>query len=511
MQENVISSSYEHALACVYHKIDNRGLLLDRKKLAALRVYVNNTINNSCNALTKILGFTCYLGADNDDGTPNSFNLNSSKKMPERLKQLGFIIPKIRVKNKDTNDYEFKESVRDLILQRILAEPSYWPTTLIHGQTAPDIIKNILTIREYNTIKNRYLNARLYNNIYYSCYNVAATVTGRRGSKKHTFGLGGNNQNFPKHSELGEVFQGCVTARPGKIFFKVDQISAEDWPVQALSENYTALEEMINGVNRHYKFASAIFGIPIDVIKAGRAKQPPDHQCEMFYYLGKKSRHANNYGMKENRMSESLAAEGFSYSKDACRVILEKVNQVDPNVQRVFHKYIQERIFDTRILVNPFGRERQFFGLRSNNPNYEILNEAYSWIPQSTIGDNTGLAVLRLDGYNDFTVHDGHDSICQEVPDNESNIREVFRAFYESFRRTITFHNGISVDIPIEGELCYNWGYTEKIKPFTEENVILAYKRLKERTKELKDAELVNVEDKKEDQTNVTSVEQLAG
>lgn len=511
MVKDRVSSSYEHALAAVFHKIDDRGILLDRKKLAKMRVAVADTISSSCANLSKLVGYTCYLGADNDDGSPNSFNLNSSKKMPERLKDMGFTIPKIRVKNKDTQEFEMKESTKDLVLHRILAEPSLWPITLIGGQSAPDIIKNILTIREYNTIRNRYLNARLRNYVYYSCYNVAATVTGRRGSKKHTFGFGGNNQNFPKHSELGELFQGCVTARPDKIFFKVDQISAEDWPVQALAENHSALQEMINGVNRHYKFASAIFNVAIDVLKAGRDKKPPDFNCEMYYYLGKKSRHANNYGMKESRMSESLAAEGFSYSKDACRVILEKVNQVDPNVQRVFHKYIQEQVFEYRLLKNPFGRERQFFGLRSNSPNYEILNEAYSWIPQSTVGDNTGLAILFLDGCNQYTIHDGHDSICQEIPDTEQYVRQVFRYYEEAFRRTISFHNGIRVDIPIEGELCYNWADSEKIKPFTEENIVKAYYKLKERIKNEEPALPGKPDLVLESETNVTSVNQLAG
>src|ERR1700742_2996436 len=294
----LITSNYEHKLACAFHRIDNRGIKMDRKKLAELRTWVTNDINNRCSDLTNLLGFRVYLGADNDDGSPNSLNLNASEKLLERVKDLGFNPPKVRKKNKDTQEYEYEESIDKLVLQKLLANPNLWPTTSIYD--AGKVLQNILTIKEYNTLKIRYINAVLYNDTYYSSYGVANAVTGRRVSRKHIYGLGNNGQNFPKHGEIADRYRQCMVARRGKIFFIVDQVSAEDWPVQALAENYEALEDMRNGVNRHYKFAYVIFGIPPDILKAQRASDDPriHSEAEMCYYLGKKSRHANNYGMQ---------------------------------------------------------------------------------------------------------------------------------------------------------------------------------------------------------------------
>ncbi len=262
----------------------------------------------------------------------------------------------------------------------------------------------------------------------------------------------------------------------------MDQISAEDWPVQALAENYTALEEMKRGVNRHYRFASLIFGVPEADIKTGRAKG--EQASEMCYYLGKKSRHANNYRMRPQRMSESLAAEGYSFGKDVCTTMLEKVNAADPNIANIFHTYIERELFSKKFLSTPFGRERQFFGLRPGDKNWDIINEACAYIPQSLVGDNTGLAVCYLDNKfssRDHIVHDGHDSLCQEVPDEFERLRQVLDATREAFTRTITFHNGIEIAIPIEAEIGYNFRDTVKLKELSSDGLEVAYKELKEK------------------------------
>lgn len=483
--DQLITSAYEHKLAAAFHRIDMRGIHVDTDKLAELRVWIDHEIISNCLSVSTNIGRTVYLGAANNPGGVTDLNLNSPTKLLAVLKDLGFQLPKIRRKNKDTHEMEFAESTNDLVLQKTLADPQLWPATTAFDSKA--ILTGLMEIRGLSKVKGTYVNARLYNDTYYCNYGVASTVTGRRGSRKHIFNLGGNSQNFPKHSELGIRFRECLTSRKGKIFFIVDQVSAEDWPVQALAANYEALDEMRAGVNRHYKFAFIIFGIPPDILKAQRAAG--DMGAEMQYYLGKKSRHSNNYGMQPTTMAESLAKEGYAVAKNICQDMLNKVNNADPNVQAVFHKYIQECIYKSRTLITPLGRERQFFGLRANDKNYKILNEAYAQIPQSIVGDNTGLAILHLDGCNNFVIQDGHDSCIQEVPDREERLLEAFKQTKQAFRRTITFHNGIQIEIPIEGELGYNLKDTVKIKHFTEDGLLAAYKELQLLKESQSDAE----------------------
>jgi DNA polymerase family A len=482
----LINSTYEHELAYYFHLIDGRGILLDRKKLNDLRKKVYDRLDVLCSSTSSIINIPVYVGSDNGTGRGSGLNLNSPSKLLDTLKSLGFTLPKVRKKNKDTHEIEYKESTGVLVLQKTLANPDLWPTT--PGFDAIGLLKNLLELSELKKFKTSYVNAKLHNHVFYSCYNVAATVTGRRGSSKHTFNIGGNAQNFPKYSELAALWRKAMIARPGRIYFFVDQISAEDWPVQALAENHSALDEMRKGVNRHYKFANLIFGTPIDALKQGRKNG--DHECEMQYFLGKKARHANNYGMRGQRLSEQLAEEGHSVSKQVCDIILQKVNNADPNVDAVFHKYIQDTIFQSKFLVCPLGRERQFFGLRSGDKNYEILNEAYSYIPQETVGDNTGLAIVdifRDTNCDNFINQDGHDSLAQELPDTESDVLKAFRYTKKAFDRNITFHNGITINIPIEGEFGYNWKETVKIENFSEDGVIEAYRKVKELREKEKD------------------------
>ena len=103
------------------------------------------------------------------------------------------------------------------------------------------------------------------------------------------------------------------------------------------------------------------------------------------------------------------------------------------------------------------------------------------WIPQSTVGDNTGLAVLFLDNCNDFVVQEGHDSIVQELLDSLQELLKVYEDTTKAFDRTIRFENGIEINIPIEGKIGYNFAETVDIKDWSKDGVEAAYKDLHEK------------------------------
>lgn len=484
-----ISSSYEHALASVYNKISRRGIHVNLQKLEELRQEISAEILKYCSDLTKNWGIGVYCGPfkiNNLDSYNRTVNINASggaNSLLNTLKYLGYDVPKTRKKDASTGEYEFKESADQLTLEKMFA------------QTTDESLHDVLRIRELTKILSTYVNSRLWQATYYSAYNVAATVTGRRGSKKHIWGYGGNGQNFPKHSELGEKFLSCLEAREGKIFLFVDQMSAEEWPVAALSGNYNAINELSATTwpenDRHTKLAAFVFGVNISDYSKQEWKNPSTKAGIMRYLGGKKPRHANNYGMRGNKMSEILASEGFAFSPKQCDEILEKVHQFDPSVRNVFHVYIRNEVTSKRLLVTPLGRERQFFGLRPNAPNYDIFNEAYSYIPQSIVGDNTGMAVLYLDDINfNHILQESHDSIAQELEDKLEVLEEALPKTVKAFDRTIRFHNGFEINITIEGEIGYSMGETVKLKDMTIESLREAYKTLKANTERARETEL---------------------
>lgn len=468
-----ITSTYLHQLQAVYHFIDKRGIRIDKNRLSDAEIFIGTEMNKNLKIVSDQWKCHVFIGAANADGSDGEVNINASqgdRALLKKLKDLGYEVPKITKKN-DEGEYESNYSAGELALQKMLVSNQF---NFVGGDPA---IRAILKIRELGKLKSSYINALLYQSpdgeLYYlSNYNAAGTLTGRRSSRKHTFGFGNNAQNFPSHGQVSYIFRRCLMARNGNIFLMVDQKSAEEWPVAALSRNYNAINEMLAGVNRHIKRASWIFGIGIST---RTEKQWKD---SIEYYLGKKVGHANNYGMKERRMSESLAQEGHSISIDSCKAMLAKANLLEPEIENVFHAYVKEQLNSTRILSTPFGRERQFLGLRPNDENYNVFNEAYSYIPQSVVGDNTGFAVYDLETSYPIeercVVQEGHDSIIQDVLARADEIWKYLQRTVRAFERRITFHNGITVEIPIEAELGYDLATKVKIKDLSYDGVVQA-------------------------------------
>lgn len=480
-----VTSSYEHALQAAYYHIGNRGVCVNPARVAEAQAIVNAEISRQLAIASQQWGCKVFIGAANnpeedkvkDSVFSGAVNLNATQgkyRLLDKLKTLGYEIPKVAVKN-DEGEYESKESTQELVLQKMLQKNQF-----NHPGGDPSL-KAILKVREYAKLKSGYLNALLFKrgdlHLWLSNYNAAGTLSGRRSCRCHTFGYGGNSQTFPKHSDVAHLARRCYVARPGNIFLMVDQISAEDWPVSALSENHAALAELRGGVDRHTKLAAEIFGIPI----ASRSKR--EWKESMERYLGKKTRHASNYDERATMMSDSLIKEGFYYPVKDCEFLLTKMGQLDPNVKGVFHRYVQETVSRTHMLVTPFGRERQFLSARPNDHNSTVFKEAYSYIPQSVVGDNTGFAVLYLESRypaEKTIVQEGHDSIVQDIKDDTETVYKCLLRTQSAFDRRIVFHNGIEVQIPIEAEVAYDFNTTVKIQEFSRAGVKKAIEELKE-------------------------------
>jgi DNA polymerase I-like protein with 3'-5' exonuclease and polymerase domains len=481
MQERV-TSSYEHALQAAYYHIANRGICVNISRVEEAKAIVAAEISRQLSIASKQWGCTVFVGAANapvlESERAAAVNLNATQgefQLLKKLKDFGYEVIKIAKKNED-GEYESNYSTGELALQKMLSRNQFnYPA----GDPA---IKAILKVRELGKLNSAYLNARLYKRgqdyFFLTNYNVAGTLSGRRSSRRHTFRFGNNAQNFPKHSDVASMYRKCLVARPGNIFLMVDQISAEDWPVSALAGNISALTELRSGVDRHTKLASTIFNIPLT------SRTPVQWKESMERYLGKKTRHASNYDMGPGRMSDALAQEGFAFSIDQCKLLLERVAQHDPSIKGVFHKYVQENLNKTRILTTPFGRERQFLGLRPNDSNHTIFKEAYSFIPQSTVGDNTGFTVLKLESEypteERAIVQEGHDSIVQDVRADAEVVYKYLLRVQTAFSRTIKFYNGIELEIPIEAEVGFDFNTTVKIKEFSRKGVAEAIEKLRD-------------------------------
>jgi DNA polymerase-1 len=430
---------YEMPLARVFHEIDKRGVLVDQERLTKFIQSIDQDLEKVCQKIESGVGLKVV--PKQPKGTKSVagvLNLSSVPQLKDVLKN--------RLKITLKKDWKTKEESTG---EEALNEA--------YAKTSNPVLKEILRVRELNKIKGTYAEATLLDSTLYTSYAVTGTVTGRRSSRETPFTsatghkIGTNVQNLPKQSELGKRFRECIVARPGKIFVSCDQVQAEDWVVCGIiadvSGDTKGLEELRLGVDRHKRLATQIF-------------QKPESECgkgTMFRFMGKKTRHAGNYGMQAPKMSVELAKEGFSLGVKYCETLLERFHAFEPEIKNSFQNWVIGTLRATRILRTPVGRERYFFGLRPDADNSKLFKEAFSYVPQSTVGDNTGLSILYCERERPgWVIMDTHDAVTLEVEDSEGEIYEAVELLQESFNRTFTFPNGTIIKIPVEYTLGYD-------------------------------------------------------
>lgn len=477
--------NYEMQLARAFHFVDKQGIKTDPEALSILRKEIINELDSKCVEISRGLNNrpVVYSAAM---GTALAKQLNVDPKAilnVSSVPQLKEVLTKeLKIKLK-VDRYTKKETTGEESLNEAFAA------------TGNPVLKNVLRLRELNKILGTYVDARLCDNVFYSCYSVTGTVTGRRASRKNFLGFGSNGQNQPKHSDLGERFQGIFIARPGHILIAVDQASAEEWIVQGIIADVSGVTKGIEelhdsirtGISRHARLASAIFGLPLE--------KTNNKEC-LEYYIGKKVRHAGNYDMREDKMAAVMASEGFPTNKAFCAGILHKFHEVEPTIRGVFHHYVRTELTKRRLLRTPLGRERVFHSLRPYGDNEKIFREGYAYIPQSSIGDNNGLAVLYCQtNCPGIVLADGHDSMLLEVEDNPDRLLFGMKLAEQAYDRIIKFPNGFEVRVPPDFRIGYTMKGLRKCPlPDTEEH-LTKIKELYETLKSMRERmEVTNIQ-----------------
>lgn len=423
---------YEMKLMQKMHWVEKRGVHMDEVELEKLRQYIDTQLSEACSTIGKELNRpTASNKYDADALGETSFNLNSPTQVISVLKSRGLKVPKSRQTGKESSGEEH--------LNKMFAE------------TNDQVLKEILRVRELNKILGTYVNVRLENSTLYCSYVVTGTDTGRRSSRTNTFGFGTNHQNQPHHSDLGKKFRVCITARSGKVFVECDQSQAEDWVVQAIVADVSGiqrgLDELKAGVDKHKKLAAFVFS-------------KPESECEdgtIFRHVGKMTGHGCRYDMQADTMAAQFAKQGFTINVKECSFFIQKFHEYDPTVKQVYHKWVQDELSKKRMLRTPLGRERIFYGLRPYSNNGEIFRKGYAFTPQSTVGDNTGMAVVFIENERPGPlVMETHDALTLEVDDDGNEVCKAADLLRRSFDRPLTFPNGLTINIPVEIKIGYN-------------------------------------------------------
>lgn len=255
----------------------------------------------------------------------------------------------------------------------------------------------VLKIRKAKKLLSTYLKAPLRDGRLTCSFNPVGTRTGRTSSSKSILGYGTNMQNLPPE------MKNLLLADEGYLLGIMDLSNAENRIVANVANIPSQIEAFARGEDVHRLTASKIFGIPPHLINKEQRQ------------MGKSANHGLNYGLGIDRfclVNNLKRREG--------KAIYDGYFKAYPEIKQ-WHRYIDSQIYNTRMLTNCLGRKRIFIDFI----NQDLLNEAYDFIPQSTVAD-----VLHYHGINRIhrdlqevqLLNDVHDAIWFQIPEDRIDL-----------------------------------------------------------------------------------------
>ncbi len=268
-------------------------------------------------------------------------------------------------------------------------------------------------------------------------YSQTITGTGRLSSRQTDAGEGGNLQNEPPW------FRAVIVADPGKVLVEVDKSQAEARIVAWLAQD----EEMMgvfndSSRNIHRFNASRLFGLKEEeVVKDSSPEQP--------YGKAKRCVHAMNYKL------------GYLHGAEIAGVSVAEFKKVQAEYLRKFSRIVEwweeikEVMEGDRVLINSFGRRRQFLG----RPGDDMWRKMIAFLPQSTCVDDVLIGmVCRLQPVMEegeeflLQTHDGFVAQCPKEG-MEGFKERIVKAMVVPFQV-----KGRELKIPVEIKVGERWG-----------------------------------------------------
>ena len=318
--------------------------------------------------------------------------------------------------------------------------------------------KIIMKIRKLSKLLSTYFTVPLDPDDHLRCHhNISGTSSGRISTEATFFGTGMNLQNQPP---LVKRFLGPNRDRFMVVF---DLAKAEAHIVAYISQDEAMINAFLSGIDIHTLNASKIFNVPMEAVtKYQRA-------------LGKRIRHAGNYRIGAQTLSDQLAAAGTFLPQGECRKFLLADAARFPAVGR-WQRQVEQTVYKTKILHNLFGRPKQFIGPITD----KVIQSAISFIPQSTVAELLNRGLIKIANHSELdrkhydidlnvTVHDsvGYSMLYDKADD----LGEVLKITRECLTHEFTYL-GRTFTIGMDAKVCPMWGgQNYEIKSFDDDTV----------------------------------------
>lgn len=426
-----------------YERLGRRGILVNsarRQELLARYEYIRDDLQAQLNSLYNI-----------------SVNVNPSKNLNF------FLLEVLKVVNLTSTE---EETVEDYCLNRT-------DNKLI--QTA---LRLITAIRKINKLVD-FLNFNIHSDNRLRCqYKIYGTKSGRtsgeftpeqcfkvnKEGKIEGHDYGWNFQTIPKHGfkfageRYGTDIRSMFIPTPGYTFIETDSAQAEARVVCVLSEDFETLE-LMDKIDLHIKTALICLNLSQEEWDALALQDKKDFRQD----FGKVPRHAGNYDMEAYRMSLIIHKP-----VSVCQPALNRFHDFTPKIRMIFHAGVRQALDKGKNLQNPNGRRRDFFKRITT----QVYKEAYSYIPQGTVSDNTKKAMLLTQEYFDNKYGPQQDNVFFLAESHDGLLSEVRYGFEEEYKEIIitnmqqpinfkrcTLSRDFNLIIPTETKVSKeNWG-----------------------------------------------------
>jgi DNA polymerase I-like protein with 3'-5' exonuclease and polymerase domains len=382
------------------------------------------------------------------------------------------------------------QQIQDLLYTKLGLPKSSDPTVSLTGKDALyrlalkfplEILKVILHTRACSKEAGS-LGSKLWRESHVTCsYVITGTKTFRLSSRKLLDTWGTNLQNWSKRTRA------MVIARPGHTLLQVDQSGAEALIVAYLAPPGRYRDLFIHKINPHVYFGIYAFpeiwkaelGYDVQYLYELSIKEckedskwsevarcikasdgwPPHRR---YYYYQKQINHSSNYGIKATRFAANLLekSEGqVSLPVHECDRLLKIYHSLYPEIRGGFQAGVRSKLIRDRELRNLFGYPRRFYGWIEGDDT--ILKDAYSWIPQSTVGCITGKADSALQASVDRNEYDcailqnNHDSLLVECREGDEKI--IGKIISDAMNVSMTNPQGEKFAMRSEVSVGKNW------------------------------------------------------
>lgn len=288
-------------------------------------------------------------------------------------------------------------------------------------------LQTLLLHRKQQKLYSTYVEGirkRAYRGRVFTTYTLHGTTSGRLASRNP------NLQNIVRDKDIRKQF---VVGKPVNVFIQCDYKQAEGRVVATLAQ-----DEYLRDVFRNTE---------VDIF---------DNLSDQLYGPG-------NWA-KEERVRTKAFFYGISYGREAASIAREYDLSISEAQRRMndfmdlipatarWQEATRKRVLSGEDLVTPFGRRRRFYLITAQNKK-DVLNEALSYLPQSTASDICLSALITLRqmlrgiGFIRLTIHDA--LVVETHEDRKDEVIAMMRSVMEQKGKLFSDYVPFAVDATV--------------------------------------------------------------